>query len=253
MFAKLTNAASANVERSSQYEYEEPVYVSFPVPNDESESDDNAYTLDIEGPSIDIYSGCESVCLSPHISSNSGEPSDGIYETDEGGRLVQQHRIGEGNYGVVFKGRYETADESVPVAIKRLHGTPSERESNDFEREREIMKRLDHPNVVKIITWVAGPELMIVMEFLPNHSLSNYLTARAMNVTREWLLKCAQGIASGMEYLKRMKIIHRDLAARNVLVEGDDRVKICDFGLAQIANAAGYYASKTIRKFPLCW
>ena len=55
-----------------------------------------------------------------------------------------------------------------------------------------------------------------------------------------------------MAYLASMNIVHRDLAARNVLVNGDDSVKISDFGLAQLTNE-NYYYSMNKRDLPIKW
>lgn len=55
-----------------------------------------------------------------------------------------------------------------------------------------------------------------------------------------------------MDYLRSQKVIHRDLAARNILVDRD-RVKISDFGLAQMADSDGYYISLTEREIPIKW
>lgn len=181
------------------------------------------------------------------------ENSDGIIETDEGGRLILQGKIGQGHYGVVFKGQYEYEDNSTVVAIKRLNATPSRRALRDFEREIKIMKSLEHPNIVKIITWMDAPEVMIVMEYMRHYSFSIYLSAHSPSLTIKRLLRFAKDIASGMNYLKGKSIIHRDLAARNILVESDECVKISDFGLAQVADSNGYYLLQNIRDFPINW
>lgn len=181
------------------------------------------------------------------------ENSDGVIETDDGHRLILQGQIGRGHYGVVFKGQYECEDKSIVVAIKRLNATPSKRALRDFEREINIMKQLEHPNIVKILTWMDAPEIMIVMEYMRHHSFSIYLSAHSPSLTTKRLLHFAKDIASGMNYLKSMKIIHRDLAARNILVESDECVKISDFGLAQVANDSGYYMMQNIRDFPINW
>lgn len=181
------------------------------------------------------------------------ENSDGVIETDDGHRLILQGQIGRGHYGVVFKGQYECEDKSIVVAIKRLNATPSKRALRDFEREINIMKQLEHPNIVKILTWMDAPEIMIVMEYMRHHSFSIYLSAHSPSLTTKRLLHFAKDIASGMNYLKSMKIIHRDLAARNILVESDECVKISDFGLAQVANDSGYYMMQNIRDFPIYW
>lgn len=55
-----------------------------------------------------------------------------------------------------------------------------------------------------------------------------------------------------MDYLRSQKVIHRDLAARNILVDRD-KVKISDFGLAQMANAEGYYFAQSEREIPIKW
>lgn len=59
-------------------------------------------------------------------------------------------------------------------------------------------------------------------------------------------------VSQGMNYLAEKKIIHRDLAARNILIE-KDRVKISDFGLAQLANSEGYYFVQSQRDIPIKW
>lgn len=61
-------------------------------------------------------------------------------------------------------------------------------------------------------------------------------------------------LLQGMNYLESMKIVHRDLATRNVLVGDNERVKIADFGLAQITDGDGYYYFSTnYRSLPVKW
>lgn len=192
--------------------------------------------------------------LSSRLHATSGvQDADGIIETNDGGRLILQGQIGVGHYGTVFKGQYEYEDKSVLVAIKRLNATPNRSALKDFEREINIMKALEHPNIVKIITWMDAPEVMIVMEYMRHHSFLIYLSSHSPTLTTLRLLKFAKDIASGMNYLKSKSIIHRDLAARNILVDSDECVKISDFGLAQVANADGYYILQSIRDFPIDW
>lgn len=67
----------------------------------------------------------------------------------------------------------------------------------DFIREIDIMKRLDHPNIVKIINFVQEPEVAIIMEFIKYRSFLTYLKCyNKPNLTTQLLLKYAKDIAS---------------------------------------------------------
>jgi serine/threonine protein kinase len=72
-----------------------------------------------------------------------------------------------------------------------------------------------------------------------------------MDLTPTLLLDFSVQIAQGMDHLARHNIVHRDLAARNVLITGDQRVKITDFGLSRAVPL--YYRKVTPGKVPWKW
>lgn len=182
--------------------------------------------------------------------------SESVVELEDVGNLIYKGEIGEGNYGSVFYGTIEYADESgkaVDVAIKRLKNIPDEKAQKDFKREIDIMRGLEHPNIVKIIASTLKPDILIVMEYVRHHSFLVYLSSHSPLLTTLHLLNFAKDIASGMAYLVSKKIVHRDLAARNILVDSMECVKISDFGLAQKTDSNGYYIGMNSRQIPMKW
>ncbi|XP_015172173.1 PREDICTED: tyrosine-protein kinase hopscotch isoform X1 [Polistes dominula] len=176
-------------------------------------------------------------------------------EFNENTVVVIQGRIGQGFYGEVYKGMLDKKKDTEPeiVAVKRLKSHTLEANVHDFQREISIMKTLKHPNVVAILGVITEPELYLIMEYVKHGSLQSYLTLHGQNISHGKLLGFALDIATGMDYLGQKKIVHRDLAARNILVADESRVKISDFGLAQVTGNNDYYILQTIRDLPIKW
>ncbi|KAJ8678849.1 hypothetical protein QAD02_014636 [Eretmocerus hayati] len=180
-----------------------------------------------------------------------------IFELDADCNVILQGRIGQGFYGEVYLGTLERESvkdaEPQQVAVKKLKMRALEADLRDFEREIDIMKTLKHPNVVEILGVISEPEVCLVMEFVKHGSLQSYLAIHRETLTHKTLLGFALDIATGMDYLGRKSIVHRDLAARNILVAEDNRVKISDFGLAQVTGKNDYYILQTNRDLPIKW
>lgn len=176
------------------------------------------------------------------------------------GEVICQGFIGGGQYGKVYRGEYIKNDGTfVAVAIKHLTTLPTNDRANndskaniiDFKREIAIMKRLDHPNIVKIINFVEESSA-IIMEYVQFTSFEKYLAYYKPNLTTPTLLRFARDIACGMEYLRSKNIVHRDLAARNCLVDKTEQIKISDFGLAhELSDDKLYYTIQSRRALPM--
>ncbi|KAG8180450.1 hypothetical protein JTE90_022795 [Oedothorax gibbosus] len=195
--------------------------------------------------------------------SENGDAAEYINSSDlswviEKEQLTLRGKIGEGFYGEVSKATLTDRFGFVPeeVAVKRIKmNNQSPICVNELKREMEIMKKLSHKNIVQIRGLVEEPETMLVMEYVNNGSLLNYLQSfknQKDKLGYSDLFRFALGIAEGMAYLETQNIVHRDLAARNILVGSANSVKISDFGLAQVIKDH-YYRMKTERNLPVRW
>ncbi|XP_063311167.1 tyrosine-protein kinase JAK2 [Pelobates fuscus] len=171
-------------------------------------------------------------------------------------KFLQQ--LGKGNFGSVELCRYDPLQDNTGevVAVKKLQHT-TEEYLRDFEREIEILKSLQHENIVKYkgVCYSAGRRnLRLIMEYLPYGSLRDYLQKHKERLDFKKLLQYSSQICKGMEYLTIKRYIHRDLATRNVLVENENRVKIGDFGLTKVLpQDKEYYKVKEPGESPIFW
>ncbi|XP_051632449.1 tyrosine-protein kinase JAK3 [Manacus candei] len=166
--------------------------------------------------------------------------------------------LGKGNFGSVELCRYDPLGDSTGelVAVKKLQ-QDSAKELRDFEREIQILHSLQHDFIVRYrgVCYSRGWRgLRLVMEFLPNGCLRDYLQKNQPRLDHRALLLYAWQICKGMEYLGAQRCVHRDLASRNILVESESHVKIGDFGLAKLLpQDKDYYVVREPGQSPVFW
>ncbi|KAH0728013.1 hypothetical protein KY285_000297 [Solanum tuberosum] len=150
-----------------------------------------------------------------------------------------QEILGEGAYGIVYKG---TLTNEIHVAVKVLND--SEGNGEEFINEVAAMGKIHHVNVVRLVGFCAdGVRRALVFEYLPNQSLDKFIfpTSFKDNITLTWkmLHDIAMGIAKGLEYLHQgcdQQILHFDIKPQNILLDHNLNPKISDFGLAKLCS-----------------
>lgn len=166
--------------------------------------------------------------------------------------------LGKGNFGSVELCRYDPLGDSTGelVAVKRLQQSSDEL-LRDFKREISILRALHNDFVVKyrgVCYSLGRRSLRLVMEYLPNGCLRDYLHKNQEHLDHKRLLLYAWQICKGMEYLGSQRYVHRDLASRNILVENETHVKIGDFGLAKLLpQDKEYYVVREPGQSPVFW
>ncbi|CAM9104620.1 unnamed protein product [Discosporangium mesarthrocarpum] len=162
--------------------------------------------------------------------------------------------IGGGALGIVRKGLYNGR----AVALKTLFNCRvDETLMREYMDELNVLSKLNHPNIVKLLGACATPpNLFFVME-LCHQSLYTRLHECKGALDTKNIMSMALDVARGMSYLHahRPPIIHRDLKSPNVLLATEDGpLKLCDFGLVRTrettAGTPSYMAPELLENRP---
>jgi len=166
-------------------------------------------------------------------------------------------KLGEGNYGEVYKGVWHNSD-IVLKSPKANTGIVLK----SFNEEINVMKRLNHPHIVRYLgTYLdENDRFWMIVEYLEMGSLEDFFKKSDLKFSVLDYLRMCSNAAAGMIYLSEKSYIHRDLALRNLLLEkigSEDNkdtfiVKISDFGLSKMLDQSDYYKS-TSSEIPLRW
>ena len=152
------------------------------------------------------------------------------------GNYEIEYELGRGGMGIVFKGFDPHLRRVVAVKVMAPQLAVNDRARQRFTREARAVATINHPNVVTIHAVSEHRNVpYLVMEYVAGESLEHRIRHRRPLPPVE-IVRIAAQIADGLAAAHAVGTIHRDVKPANVMLENTvDRVKISDFGLAQIA------------------
>ncbi|KAE8684441.1 putative serine/threonine-protein kinase [Hibiscus syriacus] len=144
-------------------------------------------------------------------------------------------KVGQGTYSSVYKAR--DLETGKIVALKKVRFVNMDPESVRFmAREIIILRRLDHPNVMKlecIVTSRMSSSLYLVFEYM-DHDLAGLAATSGIKFTEQQIKCYMQQLFRGLEHCHSRGVLHRDIKGSNLLIDNNGVLKIADFGLATL-------------------
>jgi serine/threonine protein kinase len=152
--------------------------------------------------------------------------------------------IGRGGMGVVYRARQTKLDRIVAVKVLSAELTRDRRFVERFAREAAAMARLSHPHLLAVHDFgEADGAYYIVMEYVEGTDLRAVL--RAGRLAPAEALAVVRQICDAVQYAHAAGVVHRDLKPENILLDRAGKVRVADFGIAKLADAASRGAALT--------
>ncbi len=144
-------------------------------------------------------------------------------------------KLGAGGMGVVYKAFDTHLDRAVALKVLPQDRTVDLERKRRFVLEAKAASALNHPNIVTIyeIGTHNGADF-IAMEFVDGKTLEELIPKQGMAVKE--VVRLAVQMVDGLAKAHGAGIVHRDLKPSNIMVDGDGRVKLLDFGLAKLTD-----------------
>lgn len=142
-------------------------------------------------------------------------------------------KLGTGGMGIVYKAVYQKTGQTVALKVLSPDLSADEQVRKRFDREMEILKRLDHKNIVRYYGGGRiGNQHFYAMELMEGGSLDAVLKKRG-RLSWEQTIEVGKAVARALEHAHYYGIVHRDLKPANLFLSKDNRLKLGDFGIAR--------------------
>jgi len=141
--------------------------------------------------------------------------------------------LGEGTFGTVYLASHKKT--KAKYAIKSIDKSEPENlaEKKNFNREVEIMYKLNHPNIVKLYGHFEDEKYCyFIMQYIPKRSVFELIPQRGEKPNIKLIASVMKDLLKAVYYLHNMKptIIHRDIKPENVLLDENSKAYLTDFG-----------------------
>ena len=154
--------------------------------------------------------------------------------------------LGEGGMGSVYLAERVSADYRQPVALKLMRsGVYAAEERARFRRERQILARLEHPRIARLIDGGITPAGVpyIAMEYVDGAPITGWCDARRVPI--EARLRLFVGVCATLQFAHQNLVVHRDLKPANILVDARGDLKLLDFGIAKLLDSSAAEQTET--------
>ncbi len=154
-----------------------------------------------------------------------------------GSRLGPWRLVGEidrGGMGAVYRAVRDDDQYQKEVAVKLLSAASAGATAARFRVERQILARLDHPNIARLLDGGASPDgrPYLVMELVRGQPIDRYCNERGLGLRAR--LDLFTTVCDAVQYAHQNLVIHRDIKPDNILVTDEGVPKLLDFGIAKL-------------------
>jgi len=148
------------------------------------------------------------------------------------GHYLLGKAIGEGTFGRVKLGTHILTDETLAVKILEKARIADVADVERVARELHILKLVQHPHVIQLYEIIETPhQLYLIMEYCSCGELFDFIVSMGA-VPEPQACRFFHQITAGVERLHQLGVVHRDLKPENLLLDGNQDIKIVDFGLS---------------------
>ncbi len=152
-------------------------------------------------------------------------------------------KIAEGGMGVIYKAVDQKTDNY--VAIKTLKSDVDIHSETflRFKKEAELLESLNHPHIIRFINFIEKEnQLYIVTEYLEGFNFKNIIQNKQYSIDQK--ISIVKDISDALHYVHSNGIIHRDVKPSNVMITIDKKVKVLDFGVANLMDFQQFLSNK---------
>jgi serine/threonine-protein kinase len=149
------------------------------------------------------------------------------------GPFLIDKELGSGAMGTVYRATYEKTGQRVALKVMIAGLGTSDTAQARFEREGEILKQLNHPNIVKLFgVGRSHGTRYYAMEYIQGETMDKIIQRRG-RLPWEEAASIGQQLCSALQHAHQQGIIHRDIKPSNLMMLADGTVKLTDFGIAK--------------------